>query len=161
MQAQGVALHFNTGVRSIEVMGDSRRLHLDNGETLDVDAVFYATGRVPNTEGLFAEGVSVRQRDNGAIEVDDGYRTSVPGLYALGDVPDRVQLTPVALAEGMWLARTLFADDKPAAYLNYENIATAVFCHPNIGTIGLTEQQASERYGKLRIYRSDFRPLRY
>ncbi len=161
MQAQGVALHFNTGVRRIEAMGDSRRLHLDNGETLDVDAVFYATGRVPNTEGLFAEGVSVRQRDNGAIEVDNGYRTSVPGLYALGDVTDRVQLTPVALAEGMWLARTLFADDKPAAYLNYENIATAVFCHPNIGTIGLTEQQASERYGKLRIYRSDFRPLRY
>jgi glutathione reductase (NADPH) len=161
MQGQGVNLHFNTDVQRIEAVDDRRRLHLHNGQTLDVDAVLYATGRVPNTKGLFAEGAGVRQRDNGAIEVDECYRTSVPGLYALGDVTDRVQLTPVALAEGMWLARTLFAEDAPVEPLNYESIATAVFCHPNIGTIGLTEQQASERYGKLRIYRSDFRPLRY
>ena len=161
MRAQGMSLLFNTDVRRIEALGEGRRLHLDNGDALDVDAVFYATGRVPNIEGLFGKGVSVRQRDNGAIEVDGDYRTSVPGLYALGDVTDRVQLTPVALAEGMWLARTLFAEDKPAARPDYENIATAVFCHPNIGTIGLTEQQAGERYGTLRVYRSDFRPLRY
>lgn len=161
MAESGARPRFNTDVERIEALPGNRRcLHLKGDERLDVDAVFYATGRVPNTEGLFAPEVGIALRDSGAIQVDEGYATSVPGIYALGDVTDRVQLTPVALAEGMWLARTLFAPEKPAP-LSYENIATAVFCHPNIGTVGMTEAQAREKVGAVKVFRSEFRPLRY
>lgn len=166
MAENGVNLRFNTSVLSISDVDGQKQLMLDDGETLRVDAVFYATGRVPNVTDLFAEDVLAGEgrlalSENGAVQVDAGYATSVPGLYALGDVTDRIQLTPVALAEGTWLAKTLFAKDKPVGPLNYENIATAVFCHPNIGTVGLTEAQALECYDKVRIYTSEFRPMRY
>ncbi|MBZ2187924.1 glutathione-disulfide reductase [Alcanivorax sp. JB21] len=161
MAENGVNLRFNCDVMSIDAVDGQKQLTLADGETLRVDEVFYATGRVPNVTDLFADELGLALADNGAIPVDAGYATSVPGLYALGDVTDRVQLTPVALAEGTWLAKTLFATDKPDGPLNYENIATAVFCHPNIGTVGLTETQALECYDRVRIYTSEFRPLRY
>ncbi|MBA3979302.1 MAG: glutathione-disulfide reductase [Alcanivorax sp.] len=161
MRERGVALHFNTDVTAIsETAEGGRRLTLADGSQRDVDAVFYATGRVPNVDDLFAPGVAPSCGDSGALRVDDGYATSVPGIYAVGDVTDRVQLTPVALAEGMWLARALFAGQTTPA-VSYENIPTAVFCQPNIGTVGLTEADARARYGRLRIYTGNFRPLRY
>jgi len=99
--------------------------------------------------------------DKGAIQVDAGFATSIPGLYALGDVIDRVQLTPVALSEGMWLAAKLFGENKPSSPMDYRHIATAVFSHPNIGTVGLTEEDALRQTPAVRVYKSGFRPMRY
>ncbi|HBU64776.1 MAG TPA: glutathione-disulfide reductase, partial [Alcanivorax sp.] len=114
MAAAGIHIHVNTDVSAIEGEADGEKtLRLLNGDSLVVDEVFYATGRVPKLDGLFADGVSVQTRDNGAVIVDDAFQTSEPGVYALGDVTDRLQLTPVALAEGMWLAAHLFGEHKP------------------------------------------------
>jgi glutathione reductase (NADPH) len=121
--------------------------------------VLYATGRVPNVTNLGLENVSVRQRSNGAIIVNDQLQTDEPSVYALGDVTDRVQLTPVALAEGMTLVRNLYAGE--AETVDYELIPTAVFCQPNIGTVGLREEQARERYGEIDVYSSSFRALKH
>jgi glutathione reductase (NADPH) len=160
MAHRGVNLHFDTDVTAIEATGAQRTLQLSNQNSLTVDAVFYATGRVPNIDGLF-EGVRPALAPNGAIQVDDTYQTSVPGLYAVGDVIDRIQLTPVALAEGMWLARHLFAPEQAGPAPEYDVIPTAVFCHPNIGTVGLTQEQALEKHGAIRVYRSEFRGMKY
>src|SRR5690606_37481184 len=107
---------------------------LDNDTVMEVDAVFYATGRVPYVDNLF-DGVSPALAVNGALQVNETFCTSVPGIYAVGDVIDRMQLTPVALAEGMWLARYLFAPKQAGVAPEYDFIPTAVFCHPNIGTV--------------------------
>lgn len=160
MQADGIHLHVNTDVIAIERLDDGRkRLQLNHGGTLEVDEVFYAVGREPKVAGLF-EDVDIAQAENGALLVDAHFQTSVPGIYAVGDVIDRVQLTPVALAEGMWLAHHLFGET-PAHKVDYQHIPTAVFCHPNVATVGLTQEQALNEYGVIRVYRSSFRPLRY
>jgi len=162
MAAAGIHIHVNTDVSAIEGDADGEKtLRLLNGDSLVVDEVFYATGRVPKLDGLFAEGVSVQTRDNGAVIVDDAFQTSEPGIHALGDVTDRLQLTPVALAEGMWLAAHLFGEHKPKAPLDYRDVPTAVFCHPNIGTVGLSQEEALAEYGTIRVYKSQFRPMRY
>ena len=162
MAAAGIRIHVNTDVSAIEGEVDGEKtLHLLNGDTLQVDEVFYATGRVPKLDGLFADGVGVQTRGNGAVVVDDAFQTSEAGIHALGDVTDRLQLTPVALAEGMWLAAHLFGEQKPKAPLDYHDVPTAVFCHPNIGTVGLTQEEALAEYGTIRVYKSQFRPMRY
>ncbi|WP_143247777.1 glutathione-disulfide reductase [Alloalcanivorax xenomutans] len=161
MRHAGVNLRFNTDVTAIEEQGAEKVVRLTDGSELRVDEVFYATGRVPRLDGLFADGVAVQTNERGAIEVNDRFETSVANVYALGDVIDRLQLTPVALAEGMWLAAFLFGEQKPEGPVVYSDVPTAVFCHPNIGTVGLTEEQALARYGTVRVYRSQFRPLRY
>ena len=160
MQHNGVQLRFNTDVTAISESSKGISLSLSDGDALVVDKVFYATGRVPNVDGLFPKA-SPEMAVNGALRVDDEYQTSMAGVYAIGDVIDRVQLTPVALAEGMWLARHWFADEKPARAVEYDFIPTAVFSHPNIGTVGLTEEQALEKHGCVRVYSSQFKPLRY
>tara|TARA_R110001606_G_scaffold255674_1_gene403775 strand:- start:46763 stop:48160 length:1398 start_codon:yes stop_codon:yes gene_type:complete len=161
MGEAGVSLRFNTDVTAIEERDGKKCLTLSGGEELPVDEVFYATGRVPKLDGLFADGVGVDTGDNGAVRVDEHYQTSEAGIYALGDVTDRLQLTPVALAEGMWLAAHLYGEHKPEKPLDYRDVPTAVFSHPNIGTVGLTEEEALEKYDTVRVYRSQFRPLRY
>lgn len=161
MRHNGVDLRFNSNVAGIQEGTDGKELLLDDGSTLVVDDVFYATGRVPKLDGLLAPGVQLERTDNGALCVDDRFQTSQPGIYALGDVTDRLQLTPVALAEGMWLAAELFGSDKPASPLSYSDVPTAVFSHPNIGTVGLTEEQALAQHETVRVYRSQFRPMRY
>ncbi|MBF1801372.1 glutathione-disulfide reductase [Alloalcanivorax profundimaris] len=161
MGANGVKLHFNTDVAAIEERDGRQALHLVDGGELVVDQVFYATGRVPRLDDLLAEGVELDIADNGAVRVDEGLQTSLDGVYALGDVIDRLQLTPVALAEGTWLAAHWFAEDKPQGPLDYRDVPTAVFCHPNIGTVGFTEEEALERFGTVRVYRGSFRPMRY
>ncbi len=160
MQHRGVNLRFNTDVNAVRVVGDSRHLDLSDGTELVVDAVFYATGRVPNIDALF-ESESPVLALNGAVKVDDCFQSSMPGVYAVGDVIDRVQLTPVALAEGMWLARHLFAPHQAGPAPEYDFVPTAVFCHPNIGTVGLSEEQALEKHGVIRVYRSEFRGMKY
>ncbi len=160
MQQKGVGLNFNADIKSVEKLQDNRlRAHLNNGETLTADTILYATGRKPNIAGLGLEELGVALREDGAVKVDEFFQTSVSSIYALGDVIGGVQLTPVALAEGMALVRHLYQNDSTLP--NYENIPSAVFCQPEIATVGLTEEQARERYGQIDIYRSMFRPLKH
>jgi glutathione reductase (NADPH) len=160
MAEHGVSLHFNADVTAITANASGKQLQLSNGDTLEVDAVFYATGRVPYVDDLFT-GASPEMAVNGAIKVDENFRTSVPSIYAVGDVTDRMQLTPVALAEGMWLARYLFAPKQAGLQPEYDFVPTAVFCHPNIATVGLSQDQALEKHGTIRVYRSEFRGMKY
>ncbi|MDF1780433.1 MAG: glutathione-disulfide reductase [Alcanivoracaceae bacterium] len=159
MRGDGIEISFNADVVEITRTDTGKRVTLTDGSTLDVDEVFYAAGRIPKVSGLF-DGVDVTMAPNGAIKVDEHFQTNIPGIYAVGDVTGRVQLTPVALAEGMWLAHHLFGD-APTPQVEYENIATAVFCHPNVGTIGLSQEAAAVKYGAVRVYKSEFRPLRF
>lgn len=155
-----VNLHFDTNVVQIEAQGSQKIVELTTGERITADLVMYATGRQPRVSGLGLEEVGVSLGSNGAIQVDEYYQSSVPSIYALGDVIDRVQLTPVAIAEAMCLASNLFTDAAPRA-VNYENIPTAVFCQPNIGTVGPTEEVARERYPQLQVFESEFRALKH
>ncbi len=129
-----------------------------NGTEAVFDAVMFATGRAPNTAdmGLEEAGVNIGRR--GEIVVDAFSQTSVPSIYAIGDVTDRVQLTPVALAEGMVLARHLYDGQKGA--VDYSDIPTCVFSQPNLGTVGLTEEEARDQYPHIEIYKSSFKPMK-
>lgn len=161
IEKKGVKLQFETNVTEIEEQSGRRRLSLDNGETMTVDAIMYATGRVPNLEGLNIEASGVSLGARGEVVTDEYYRTNVEHIYAIGDVLDRIQLTPVAIEEGMCIANNLFTDNPPQ-HLNYENIATAVFCQPNIGTVGLMESEAVARHkDDLDIYESAFKPMKH
>jgi glutathione reductase (NADPH) len=136
-----------------------KQLRLKDGAEIDADSVLFATGRHANTEKLGLENAGVAMKPNGAIIVDQQFRTSVPSIYAIGDVIDRVALTPVALAEGMVVASALFQDG--ARKISYENIPTAVFSHPNVGTVGLTEAEAREKFTAVRIFKSEFKALKH
>lgn len=163
MRKAGVDVRVQADVARIEAVGEERRVHLEGGEVVQGDVVLYATGRRANVDDLGLEALGVRQNEHGAIVVDAHYATSVPGIYALGDVVGRMELTPVALAEAMALVDQLFgpAPGKAKRVMDYENVPTAVFTHPPIGTVGLSEQTAREKCGAVRIYRSDFRPLQH
>jgi glutathione reductase (NADPH) len=130
-----------------------------DGCILTTDQLLCATGRAPNTAGLGLEDVGVALAANGAVLVDGHYRSSVPSIHALGDVIDRVQLTPVALAEAMALVDHLFGSGRRE--MDYELIPTAVFTHPSVGTVGLSEHAARGRFGAVRVFRSEFRALRH
>jgi glutathione reductase (NADPH) len=157
VRKKGVDLRVDAQVGVVERAADSIRVRLSSGEVFVADTVLCAIGRRPNTQGFGLEAAGVKLTDEGAIAVDEHLRTSVPGIYAAGDVINRVQLTPVALAEAMCVVDTLFGGGTRT--MDYENIPTAVFTHPNIGTVGLSETQARRRGSKLRIYRAEFRPL--
>ncbi|QFU77442.1 glutathione-disulfide reductase [Halioglobus maricola] len=155
----GVDLRFETNVTSIEQGITGYMLTLTDGTVLEADAVLYATGRKPNLNGLGLENADVHCNDNGTIAVDEHFRTNVPSIFALGDVTGGMELTPVALAEGMAFARREFAsmDATP----EYEFIPTAVFCQPNIGTVGFTEEEAQARFGDIELYKSSFKPMKH
>ncbi len=155
----GVDLRFEVDVQSITAGPGGLRVLLTNGTAIEVDAVLYATGRRAKLEGLGLENVSVKISDAGTIEVDDNYCTSEPSIFALGDVVGRMELTPVALAEGMSFARRQFGGLENT--VDYEFIPTAVFCQPNIGTVGFTEDEARTRFGRLRVFKSTFRPMKH
>lgn len=156
---KGVNLSLNTDVEAVEKRPDGRlTVQLSGGRSIEADAVLYATGRVPNFHNLGLENIDLALNEKGVVKVDEFYRSSVPSIYALGDIIHTHELTPVALAEGMVLARHLF--DGGTEPLNYDYIATAVFSHPNIACVGLTEEHARERYGELRVYESDFKHLK-
>ena len=168
MRKTGVAVRVNTDVERIALdaaTGERVPQLKDRSGTseLRVDQVLYATGRVPNVEGLGLAALGIAQGKSGAIVVDDYLTTAVPSVHALGDVVGKLELTPVALAEAMaWVDHILGpAPGKLARVMDYNNIPTAVFTHPQIGTVGLTEAAARARFGKVRIYRSDFKPLRH
>ncbi|MDO9476503.1 MAG: glutathione-disulfide reductase [Pseudohongiella sp.] len=136
---------------------------LDDGRQVPVDTVLFATGRTANTSNLGLEALGVKLDDSGAVQVNEFYESSVPGIYAVGDVINRVTLTPVALAEGQLLARRLFgqsAQSKRSAF-SYDLIASAVFSDPQLATVGLTQSQALAQYPGLKVYKSKFRPLKH
>ncbi|MEE5071133.1 glutathione-disulfide reductase [Pseudomonas alliivorans] len=153
-------IRFNSDIECIDKQADgSLKLSMKGGGTLETDCVFYATGRRPMLDNLGLESVDVKLDKHGYIEVDENYQSSEPSILAIGDVIGGVQLTPVALAEGMALARRLF---KPEQYrpVDYNHIPTAVFSLPNIGTVGLTEEAAIEAGHEVQIFESRFRPMK-
>lgn len=137
-------------------------VHLDDQRELEVDQILFATGRKPNTQNMGLEAVGVRLGEGGEVLVNDQFESSVPGIYAVGDVIDRMALTPVALAEGQILARRLFAGDAlRKQQLSYDLIPSAVFCEPQLATVGLTEAQARTKFPALKVFKSRFRPLKH
>ncbi|MEE4675211.1 glutathione-disulfide reductase [Pseudomonas alliivorans] len=155
-----MGIRFNSDIERIDKQADgSLKLSMKGGGTLETDCVFYATGRRPMLDNLGLESVDVKLDKHGYIEVDENYQSSEPSILAIGDVIGGVQLTPVALAEGMALARRLF---KPEQYrpVDYNHIPTAVFSLPNIGTVGLTEEAAIEAGHEVQIFESRFRPMK-
>ena len=159
MRKKGVDLRTHVSVERLEKGEAGIRVVLKDGSALLADTVLYATGRNPNTAGLGLVEAGVVLSPNGAVVVDEQYASSVPGIFAIGDVTDRIKLTPVALAEATVLVDRLFGHADRS--LDYALIPTAVFTNPNIGTIGLSEGVARSRCGRVRVYRSEFRPLRH
>jgi glutathione reductase (NADPH) len=153
MRRKGIDIRVNTDVSGLEKSGDAILVSLDDGSTLEVDQIMYATGRTPNSGGLGLEELGVALKKNGAIEVDVWSQTNVPSIFAVGDVTDRIALTPVAIREGHAFADTVYGD-KPTQ-VDHENVASAVFTQPEVGTIGMTETEARKEYD-VEIYRSTF-----
>jgi glutathione reductase (NADPH) len=159
IQKKGVELLLETTVESIRKTDDGLELTLNNGQTLEVDQVMYATGRVPNVRGLGLIEAGVEVKPSGQVVVDQFSRTSIGHIYAVGDVTNRVNLTPVAIYEGHAVADTLFGGmERP---VNHEFVPMAVFSQPPVGSVGFSEEEARIHYGKLDIYRSEFRPMKH
>ena len=156
---KGINFKFNAPFRKIEKRKNgSLRIQLEGSSPIDADLLLWAVGRTPNTQGLGLEKLGVELGRNGAILVDEDNQSSVPSIYAIGDVTDRVQLTPVAIREGQAFADTMFGN-KPTR-VDYTNIPSAVFSHPPIAAVGLTEGQARDKLGTYKTYVSDFRPMK-
>lgn len=158
MARKGVTLMLNSSIERIRRTDGTLIVHLTSGGTHETDLVMYATGRAPNTRGIGLEAAGVALAGNGAIRVDSSFRSSVPSVCAIGDVTDRMQLTPVAIAEGMALAGTLF--NNAPHQMDYANVPTAVFSHPCIAAVGLGEQEARARHAAVDTYVTRFRPLK-
>lgn len=159
MEKRGITLKTESVVRGIEKEGEEYSMRLAGGEVLEADLIMYATGRAPNTAGLGLENVGVELNEKGAIVVDAYSRTAVESIFAVGDVTDRANLTPVAIAEGAAFAQTEF-NNNPTK-VDHGNFPTAVFSSPPIGTVGLTEEEARVTYGEIDVYVSRFRPMKY
>ncbi|HSH88598.1 MAG TPA: glutathione-disulfide reductase [Ramlibacter sp.] len=159
MRKHGVDLRTKCDVAAIGKSPAGLAATLSDGSTVVADTVLYATGRVPNVANVGLETAGVAMRKDGAIVVDGHYQTSVPSIHAAGDVTSRVQLTPVALGEAMVIVDRLFGDGKRG--MSYDFIPTAVFTHPNIGTVGFGEAEARTRFGDVTTFRSEFRALKH
>ncbi|MDI1269405.1 MAG: glutathione-disulfide reductase [Polaromonas sp.] len=155
----GIHLALGVTIASIEKTNEGFVVLDSAGGRYVVDVVLSATGRLPNTATLGLEGVGVETGENGAILVDAGFRTSIPSIFAVGDVTDRLNLTPVAIREGHALADALFGTPADTA-LDYESAPTAVFSTPELGTAGLTEEAARHKHLHLQVFKTDFRPMR-
>jgi glutathione reductase (NADPH) len=159
IRSKGIDLRFEMNVTSIEKLDEGLRATLTDGSTMDVDQVLFATGRHPNSSNLGLEEAGVELAADGAIEVDAYSRTNVPSIWAIGDVTNRINLTPVAIHEGVCLSETLFG--KGPMSPDHENVPAAVFSQPPVGSVGLTEEQARSRFDAIDVYRSTFRALKH
>ncbi|MFC5585906.1 glutathione-disulfide reductase [Nitratireductor kimnyeongensis] len=160
MEAKGIRIICQDVLTQVEKRSDGQLgVHLKSGETLKAGQVMLAIGRIPNTEGLGLEAAGVETGKTGEIIVDAYSRTNVDNIWALGDVTNRVQLTPVAIHEAMCFIETEYKDNPTE--VDHETIATAVFSQPEIGTVGLSEDEAAQRFDRLEIYRASFRPMRH
>ncbi len=155
---KGVDFRFNAQIDQIEKRGEGLHLAMTGCDDLEADALLFATGRVPNVEELGLKEAGVELNERGAIKVDADSRTSAPSIYAIGDVTDRVQLTPVAIREGHAFADTVFGNNP--WQVDYSSIPSAVFSHPPLAGVGMTEGEARNRLGTVRTYTSDFRPMK-
>jgi glutathione reductase (NADPH) len=157
---KGIDFRFNTQFRGIEQTEDGcLKVSMTEHEDIVVDCVLFATGRVPNTEGLGLETAGVALGDRVEVVVDEYSKTSVDHIYAVGDVTGRVQLTPVAIREGQAFADTVFGGTPTK--VEYDCIPSAVFSHPPLAGVGMTEGEARNKFGNVRVYQSDFRPMKY
>jgi len=159
MRKKGVELRFGVRMERIDKHGDVLRARLTDGSELEADQILFAIGRAPNVAGIGLEEAGVALDSVGAVVVDAYSRTNVPSIWAIGDVTNRLNLTPVAIHEAMALSATLFAN-RPTVP-GYDDVPTAVFSQPAIGTVGLTESVARERFGAIDVYRASFKPLRH
>ena len=158
MRHKGLSIHFGGEPAKIIRQADGLEVCYTDGPHQKTDLVLFATGRRPNTAHLGLEAAGVKLAPDGAVLVDRYSKTNVDSIHAIGDVTNRINLTPVATAEAMWLARTLFRGEPTP--IDHENVPTAVFAHPNLATVGLSEEAARERYGAIDIYKAYFRPLK-
>jgi len=156
MRKKGVAIRLQANPAKLE---KGLRVTYEDGATQEVDLVMFATGRRPNTGGMGLAEAGVRLAADGAVVVNEFSRSSVESIHAIGDVTNRLNLTPVATAEAMWLARTLFRGEPTP--VDHDNVPTAVFSDPNVATVGLAEHRAREQFGRVDVYKSAFRALKH
>ncbi len=160
MLAQGINIQLQNNVTKLERHAHATEVttHLANGGKIVSDLAMFATGRVPNIDNLGLEEVGIKTDAAGAIIVDKNNATNIDNVYAIGDVINHVQLTPVAIRQGQFLVERLFSDKQ--SYIDYSSIPTAVFSNPEIGVVGLTEEQARKQYGSIKIYKTQFKTLK-
>ncbi len=161
MKKAGIETRMECTVTGITLADDGKTKHvaLSSGDVIEADTVLYATGRSPNTKDIGLDKAEVTVDAKGAVVVNDSYETSVPHIFAVGDVSTSIQLTPVALAEAMVVVDRLFGEGKRD--MSYEYVPTAVFTHPNMGVVGYTEKDAKEKFGEITVFQTDFKPLRH
>lgn len=165
MLKKGIRLKFNENISSLQSIQEPDRdlvyqVCYESGDVEDTGLVLYATGRVPHTQDLGLENTNVELNKRNEIIVDKNFQSSEKSIFALGDVIGGMQLTPVALTEGMYLANFLYNEVKPKG-VDYTNIPTAVFCQPSIATVGLSEEQAVSEYDNVSVYVSNFKPMKH
>jgi glutathione reductase (NADPH) len=156
---KGIQFRFNSPMERITKRDGVLSVHMRGGDVVECEALMFAVGRIPNTEGLGLETAGVEIDEKGAVRVDGESRSTCPSIYAVGDVTNRVQLTPVAIREGQAFADTVFGN-KPTA-LDYDCIPSAVFSHPPLAGVGMTEARARNSLGNVRVYTADFRPMKH
>ena len=159
MKKKGIDLRVNADIERIEKLGASLHATLNTGTHIDADQILYATGRMPNTASLGLANTGVQTNPDGSVVVDDYSKTNVDSIYAIGDCTNRMQLTPIAIAEGRAVAETLFNHNPMRP--NYMNVPSVVFGNPNLGTVGLIEAEARERYRNIDVYKTNFRSLKH
>jgi len=157
MTNKGVKIHLQTQISAIQAELDGYNINFVSGDSMNADLVLYATGRIANTADLGLENTAISVRGDGSIPVNDQFQTQEPSVYALGDVIDRVQLTPVAIQEAMVLVDHLYGDG--TATIDYNNIPTAVFCQPEFATVGFSEEAARSAFERISVYTADFKPM--
>ena len=159
MRKTGIDIRLNTNAVSLARGDGTLAVTTTNGDVVEADQVLFATGRTPNVDGLGLEAVGVRTNDKGAIQVDAASHTGVANIYAVGDVTDRINLTPVAIHEGRCIAETLYNDNPQTP--DHRDVATAVFTQPEAGAVGLTEEEARRVHRAVDVYKTRFRPLKH
>ena len=158
MKQKGVEFFLGQTIEKIEKKGKKKILYFSNGEKKEVDLVFFAIGRKPNLKGLNLDKIGVNFAENGGIEVDEFFQTSQKNIYAVGDIINRINLTPVAIRQGVVVANYLFQKKKIS--FSYKNIPTAIFSQPNLASVGYTEKEAREKY-EVEIFKSTLTPMKY